>query len=258
MEFAAAGHLARLAPGTARFRFARAGKNGQSLAVYAGEVRVEGEGRVVRVPANFGLTLRNGVAVGTAVPLPAAPILGEGEREPYRYRLLPPRVRFTWSGGAGEYHLQLAREEQFATPLFDEKLRAPEFVTGKLVEGSYFWRVSRVEEGREGAFSRVGRCRLQQVLTAPQLEVGFPAENPAAGEYTLSGRSEPGARVYVDGVPVATEQSGRFARHLRLNPGVNLIRVEAVDATGNASYASRIVYGRSAAVPRPDTDPHIR
>ena len=105
--------------------------------------------------------------------------------------------------------------------------------------------MSRVEEGREGPFSRVGRCRLVQLLKSPQLWVGFPPEGAAAGPYTLFGSMEQGSRVFVDGVEVASDGEGGFRRELRLKPGVNLIRVEALDPAGNASYASRIVYGRA-------------
>jgi hypothetical protein len=242
LEVAAAGHLARIVPGAARFRVIRNGVDSASLAVYAGEARIAGKGGTVRVPANYGVTLRNGRAAGPVLPLPAPPLLGGAEKALYRYRLLPPRVRFTWSGPAGIYHFQLARDPRFKSCTVDEKLRATEFVSGKLEQGSYFWRVSRVEEGREGGFSRTGRCQLVQVLKPPELEVSFPPERVPAGPYLLSGSMEPGGRVFVDGIEVASE-SGKFRRELQLRPGVNLIRVEALDASGNASYASRVVYG---------------
>jgi hypothetical protein len=48
----------------------------------------------------------------------------------------------------------------------------------------------------------------------------------------------------VDGVEIAAGEDGAFRYSGELKPGVNLIRVEALDQAGNASYASRIVYGR--------------
>ena len=245
LELAAAGHLARIAPGDARFRIASNGGNSSSLAVYAGELRVEGEGRTVRVPANFGVTLTRGVAVGAVVALPSAPLLGESGEAVYRYRLLPPRVRFSWSGQPGDYHLQLSREAAFDNCLVDQRLGEHEFVTGKLDPGSYFWRVSRLDGGREGAFSAVGHCELRQMLNAPRLQVDFPPESAKAGPYRLSGRTEPGVRVFVDGTELESSPPGEFVQEVRLKAGVNLLRVEAMDAAGNASYASRIVYGRS-------------
>lgn len=241
MELAAAGHLARVVPGAARFRFTPNGDGCASLAVYAGELRILGRDGAVRVPAYYGITLRRGVPAGPAVPLPEAPRLKD-EKLLYKYRLLPPKVRFTWSGAAGIYHFQLAKEPRFEKPLLDRKLTSPELVAGNLDVGSYFWRVSRIEEGREGAFSPAGRCELLQLLKPPELKVEFPPGGEAGG-FRITGSAEPGSRVYVNGAEVAAGEGGRFSHELQLSPGVNLIRVEAVDPAGNASYASRVVYG---------------
>ena len=243
VELATAGHLARIVPGPARFRVTPNGDNCASLAVYAGEARVAGEAGGLRVPAYHGVTLRKGVGAGPAVPLPKAPRLDD-EKLLYKYRLLPPKVRFTWSGGAGEYRFQLSRDASFKNPVLDRKCAAPEMVAGTLDAGSYFWRVSRIEQGMEGAFSRVGRCQLLQMLKAPELTVGFPPESVEAGAYRLTGRSDPGTRVLVNGVEAAQGALGEFVHELLLRPGVNLIRVEALDPAGNASYDSRVVYGK--------------
>jgi hypothetical protein len=245
MEFEAAGHLARIGAGTARFRVSRTGGNSASLSVYSGEAELLENGRVVRVPANYAVALRKGGEVGTPVPIPAAPELGEGAGATIRYRLLPPKVRFSWSGAQGDYHFQLSRERAFGNCEIDQRVSGPELVTGKLVHGSYYWRVSRFQHGVEGRVSRVGECRLQQQLGPPPLRVDFPKEGSAGAGYLLSGSSEPGCRVFIDGVEVEVGEAGAFARAVALKPGVNLIRVEALDATGNASYASRIVYRRS-------------
>ena len=242
MEVAAAGHLARIVPGAARFRFTPNGDDCASLAVYAGEARIQGRDGTVRVPAYYGITLRRGVPAGPAVPLPEAPRLKDRKLF-YKFRLLPPRVRFTWSGGAAEYHFQLAKDPGFKKPLLDRKVTDPELVWGYLDAGSYFWRVSRIEEGREGAFSPAGRCELQQLLKPPELKVEFPPESGAAGNFRMTGSAEPGSRVFVNGVEVPAGEEGEFAHELQLRPGVNLIRVEAVDPAGNASYASRVVHG---------------
>jgi hypothetical protein len=243
LEVATAGHLARVKPGAARFRIVPNDDNSASLSVYSGELQIL-DGRGVRVPANFGVTLREGTPVGGALPLPPAPLLQGAQPALYRYRLLPPLIRLAWSGGDGEYHFQLATDARFESPLVDQRLAAPEFVTGKLAGGGYYWRVSRMEQGREGSFSATGRCDLQQLLQAPALSVSFPPQSAPAGPYTLSGRAEPGSRVFVDGAEVAAQGAGGFQHLGVLKPGVNLIRVEALDPAGNASYASRIVYGR--------------
>ena len=242
LELAAAGHLARLKPGAARFKVTPNNDNSASLAVYAGELQIL-DGKGIRVPANHGITLRQGVAVGPALPLPPAPQLLGPQPALYRYRLLPPPIRLAWAGRPGEYRVQIARTPRFERPLVDQVAVATEYKTAKLDQGTYYWRVSRLEEGREGAFSSTGRCQLQQLLKPPSLAVQFPPERAPAGPYALSGLAEPGSRIFVDGLEVAAQQGGRFMQRGMLKPGVNLIRVEAVDSAGNASYASRIVYG---------------
>lgn len=245
MEFSAGGHLARIAGGEARFRIIPHGKKSASLAMYSGEAVVVAKGRLIRVPANFGVTLTSGAGVGGVVPLPAPPVPGGPEQRVYRYRLLPPPVGFAWSGTQPQYHFQVATEPGFRSLVIDEKIKSNGFVTGKLGEGNYYWRVSGVNDGIEGPFSRVGRCQMLQVLKTPGLQVSFPPENATPGAYTLTGTVEPGSKLFVDGDEVATAAPGEFSCELRLKPGVNLIRVEALDPTGNASYASRIVYGRN-------------
>ncbi|HBA88826.1 MAG TPA: hypothetical protein DCZ75_12845 [Geobacter sp.] len=246
MELATAGHLARIVPGAAKFRITPNGDDGSSLAVYGGEARVLGKHGVVRVPASYGITLRNGVSPGPAVPLPSPPPLKD-DKLIYRYRLLPPKIRFAWGGEAGQYHFQLAREPGFKRPLLDKNCPTPHLDAGTLEAGEYFWRVSRIEEGREGAFSRVGRCRLLQLLKPPQLRIDAAGEQLPAGAFRLTGSAEPGSRTFVNGVEVAGDQEGKFSHELQLKPGVNLVRVEALDAAGNASYASRVLYGRTDA-----------
>ncbi|MCM0081906.1 hypothetical protein L4X63_09920 [Geomonas sp. Red32] len=298
VEVAAAGHVAAIAPGAARFVISPAGGGSQSLAVYAGSASIVTGGGVVRIPANYGIMLRQGRALGRPVRLPDAPRL-TGEKSSYLYRLVPPKARFAWSAPAGRFHFQLADSPRFAAPLLDEKLicngapagsrgtgagaasaaseggvtcrredagkagaaqaaalRYPKgpslshtWNAGNLSKGSYYWRVSRIEEGREGAFSRAGECELVQKLGTPELKVDFPTHKVRPGLYLLSGRAGAGSRVFVDGVEIPLEQAGKFQHPLRLRAGVNLIRVEAFDAAGNASYASRVVYGD------PDTPP---
>lgn len=244
MEVATVGHLARIVPGASRFTFAPVGDNAASLTVYAGEVRVQGEDRVVRVPANFGVTLRRGVAAGPAQPLPSVPKL-KADDLLYRFRLLPPKVRFNWTGAAGRYHFQLSDDPRFKRLLLDQKLSGDEFSAGTLDAGDYYWRVSGLDDGREGPFSPTGRCRLLQLTEPPPLRVDFPPPNVEVGAYRLTGNCHPGSRVYVNGAEVEAGGDGDFSHELVLKAGVNLIRVEAVDQAGNASYASRVVYGKT-------------
>jgi hypothetical protein len=244
MEFDAAGHVARIAPGAANFRVSQNGRESSGLAVYSGEAQLAGRNGIIRVPAHYGVLLKKGVAVGPLVRLPAAPQLKGADGSVYRYRLVPPKVAFAWSAPAPEYHIQVATDPAFKNCVVDDKVRSPGYATGTLDKGRYFWRVSGVRAGLEGMFSRAGRFQLQQVLDQPPLKVQFPPDGSLPGTHLLTGSCDPAARIFIDGAEVARKTPGKFEREIRLKPGVNLIRVEALDPTGNASYASRIVYAR--------------
>ncbi|GFO67029.1 hypothetical protein GMLC_06080 [Geomonas limicola] len=243
LELAAAGHVARLKPGAARFQVVHHDDNSASLTVFSGEVDAV-DGAELHVPANHALLLRQGMPAGPARPLPPAPQLVGPQPVRYLYRILPPRIRLAWSGAPGQYRFQLDRTPRFAKPLVDQKLNGTEYRSSRLERGGYYWRVCRVDFGHEGPYSATGRLELEQLLKPPGLSVNFPPEDSVPGPYNFSGTVQPGSRIFVDGGEVAVNQRGSFSYQGVLKAGVNLIRVEALDAAGNASYASRIVYGR--------------
>ena len=83
---------------------------------------------------------------------------------------------------------------------------------------------------------------MEQDLEAPLLELS-PIRQLATGEYRLSGRTSPDARVYVRGEAVAVSADGTFEYIFRSAPGAQAIVVEAIDAVGNIASNSQIFYG---------------
>ena len=73
----------------------------------------------------------------------------------------------------------------------------------------------------------------------PKLEVAFPGGIVNSGEIAITGSTEPGTRIIVGGTEVEVDDVGRFTHLLKLNKGVNLVVVEAVDGAGNVAYSSR-------------------
>ncbi|MEZ4648044.1 MAG: hypothetical protein R3E97_04515 [Candidatus Eisenbacteria bacterium] len=57
----------------------------------------------------------------------------------------------------------------------------------------------------------------------------------------VTGRAEPGSRVRVAGVQVKLDASGAFSRDVPLQPGPNVVSVEAIDRAGNVTMESRVV-----------------
>jgi len=75
----------------------------------------------------------------------------------------------------------------------------------------------------------------------PTLQVQFPPKTIHSESYTLCGKAEPGARVFVGGRRVRTTRTGEFRYNLKLRPGTNVIVVEAIDAVNNVAYRSQRV-----------------
>jgi hypothetical protein len=71
----------------------------------------------------------------------------------------------------------------------------------------------------------------------------------------LSGRTEPGAALSVNGAPVIPAPDGNFSVNLSLRPGPNQVRIEATDPAGNAASLDRTVTYEEPAAPRPPAEP---
>ncbi|HLE45632.1 MAG TPA: S8 family serine peptidase [Thermoplasmata archaeon] len=77
--------------------------------------------------------------------------------------------------------------------------------------------------------------------TAPLLELdAIPAATPS-GAVNVSGRTEPGAIVFVNGFVVTPAADGSFSRDVTLSGGSNIIVVRAEDAAGNAAEETVLV-----------------
>jgi hypothetical protein len=91
------------------------------------------------------------------------------------------------------------------------------------------------------SFSAARRLEIIQDSVPPPLEVNFPAT--AAGDqiFMISGRTEPGAKVFVSGYAATVTPSGDFEYAMHLNKGKNVIAVAATDAANNVTSKSRIM-----------------
>jgi hypothetical protein len=76
------------------------------------------------------------------------------------------------------------------------------------------------------------------------LEVQFPPGTVYGGQFNLEGKTEPGVRVFIGGVRVETSHTGKFTYPLILQPGMNVIVVEAFDVVNNAAYRSKRVVSK--------------
>jgi len=228
------------------FRIDVAQDEGSAVTIFSGEAEVEANGEAVWLGANQMTRIDGDAAPSAPVALPRAARLTAPDRDTlFAYRSLPPRVRLDWEAvpGIEGYRLLLARDRSFRDLVLEEHLQRPGFVHGNLTPGTYFWKVSSLAGQVEGAFSETRRFRLLQDQSPPELELTLPeqADHP---QLEIAGRTEPDAQLFIAGQPVRLGTAGGFRHALALEPGINVIVVEAVDAAGNVTYRSQLIQGK--------------
>ena len=158
---------------------------------------------------------------------------------------MPKEIEFNWAavGRADRYHIVVARDPEFSDRLVDDDVVGTTFTHGALGAGTYYWHVRSRSAWAQSAKSETRVLRVVQDLEGPLLQLDPPADVVMAGAWRLSGRTEPGASVYVDGVQIAHE-GGRIDQEIDLRRGANIITVKAMDDVGNLNYASLAIFAK--------------
>ena len=213
-----------------------------TISVYEGSAEVTAEGETVTVGANQSTVVTLNQAPIDPRDLPHAVKLKKPSgSDTFRYRDLPPKIRFAWKAqsDASQYHFIVARDAGFRDIVTDEVFSKTKFSHGNLKKGTYFWKVSAFDETIEGFFSETRQIRVIRDRKPPKLMVKFPPRTIFRGRYTLRGKTDPGAKVFVGGHRVKTTKNGSFNYNLKLRPGINVIVVEAFDAVNNVTYRTQ-------------------
>lgn len=169
--------------------------------------------------------------------------VGPPDGQVISYRSLSPRVTFNWKTDPrfSGYRLLVATDPDMRRVVFDQILDAPPLVHGNLRAGTYYWRVYGVRDGFEVTLRKTSRLVLSQTQNPPRLEAVFPARVVEKDWFILHGQTDPGTRVLVKGTEAAVDAEGRFSCRVDLDPGLNVVVVEAIDSLGNAAYKSQVV-----------------
>ncbi len=231
--------------GNADFKITVNPDQSSTIAVYQGTAQVASQGKTVRIEENQAVTVIPGQAPTLPRPVPAAPVLTMPETSGvFYYRELPPRIDFGWKDAAAgrKYRFVLAKDAAFQDVIYDERLSHASFSHGNLKAGNYYWHVSGVDNWSEGGFSETRQFRVVQDRDPPPLMVQSIPEGVVAGRYVITGKTESGAQLFVLGAPVTIARSGDFSYDVQLQPGINMIMVEAVDAAANVTYYSQLVH----------------
>lgn len=217
------------------------------VAIYRGSASVTTGNQTQRVSANHFIAVDSSGAQSRPERLPDAPrMLGPEAGARFTYRDAPPQLVFRWTpvADAEEYRLVVARDATFESLVLDRRLREPQLEFGRLEAGRYLWRVTTLREGAESQAPRAAALEIVRDGAAPRLTVAFPEEEVRGDEFTVTGLSEAGSRVFVAGQPATVGPDGSFTCRIRLKRGLNLVVVETLDAAGNAAYSSGILEAR--------------
>ena len=218
-----------------------------TLSLHKGEAQLLVGGKQINLQENYGVTIGADGQALEPVALPSAPtprLPTEGSTA--YYRDVPPRLRFSWkpSETTGNYRLMVARDPQFRQVVVDEQVSGTTFAHGNLKRGQYYWRVQALAGKTEGTPSEARALAIVQDRTPPVLHVQKLPKVVHQSAITLRGKTEPGAKIYVEGTPVTVDSEGTFNHRLYIKPGASLIVIEAVDSAGNVAYATNLVNGK--------------
>jgi cbb3-type cytochrome oxidase subunit 3 len=156
--------------------------------------------------------------------------------------------------GAARYALQVSRNHLFVDNVIDAGSRTKTRATlGLRGEGTFQWRVAAFgSDGLQGPWSEPRKFRVASAVrnggggekkdaSPPELDLG---DIKTYGSISMvNGRSEPGARVEVNGEQVTLGADGSFTKAVQLNKeGWNIIEVRARNAWGNETVRRHRVF----------------
>lgn len=216
-----------------------------AVSVLSGAVDVVAGGRRVPVGAGTFTTVAGGAPPAPAEAPPPPPELAAPSPDAtYYYGAAPPRITFSWRprGAADGFRLVLARDPAFRQVVVDERVAGRRATHDGLEEGTYYWRVSAARKGAASFPADAVRLKVVRRKRPPGLAVRPAARVDGGSAWLVTGRTEPGAKVFVSGNPVAVSETGAFSCRLRRGPAPRAVVVEAVDRFGNAAYDRQWVY----------------
>ncbi|HVS02144.1 MAG TPA: hypothetical protein VMT16_05180 [Thermoanaerobaculia bacterium] len=230
-------------------------RNQASFTTYRGAMEVAAGGERRRVETLQTLSQSDG-ALGAVNPLPAAPQLVEPVENHDINLDARKELMLAWEPvpGVGRYALQISRNRLFVDNVIDvDDRRTAQATLGLRGEGTFVWRVAAInEQDLRGPWSPPSRFRVASFRGAG----GTGDKEPPAlvllniqaygSIFIVSGRTEPGASVWINGESVAVQADGSFTKTIQLaQAGWAFIEARATDAWGNESTRRARVFVES-------------
>jgi hypothetical protein len=223
------------------------------FSAFSGEVEVTSKGGVTRKIGPLEEIRQRGDLLTDPRALPQAPAIlepaahVEANLEPHR------RLALAWQpvANATHYALQVSRTRLFVDNLVDVDSRAKTEATLELRgEGTFQWRVAAISrDGMQGPWTDPRTIRVVAGLesgergdkTPPQIEID---QVQAYGNlFIVSGRTEPGATLRINGEAATVGQGGVFTKTLQVSrEGWSVLEVVAADTSGNVATLRQRIF----------------
>ena len=218
---------------------------------FRGGMELEAGGGLKRQVGELQQVVQTGDLLSSPSPLPGRPEpldpTDNMEVDLARVR----RLGLSWSPvqGAARYALQVSRSHLFVDNIIDVENRARTSATiGVRGEGSFLWRVAAFgRDGARGPWSAPRRFRVAALRGGEEDEVPPSLDLEDVKSYgsifIVVGRTEPGARVAVNGEQVTVESDGTFDKTVQLTKeGWSFIEIRASDSGGNETVRRHRVF----------------
>ena len=157
-------------------------------------------------------------------------------------------MSFSWSEveGAKRYRIKIARTTYFAPPLeLDREVKFSQVTVSGLAEGPFYWQVQSIDEnGKLSAESERNRfVVIAKAQDKAEILLELEPFRQMGHVFEVRGRTEPNARVMVNGQEVAIINSDGTFHHFTnpLPTGENFITITAQNSKGQAHTETKNV-----------------
>lgn len=214
-------------------------------AAFSGGLEVETEDGEARSVEGLELVEQVGDDLGETRPLPGRPGIVDPAEDAEVDIDQSRRLTLAWRDAerAARYRLRVSESRLFATNLIDDVRRRTRATLGLRREGRFFWQVAAIDtQGAQGPWSPTRSFRVAALTgpgvfgddEPPVLEV--EEVQPYGSLVIVKGRTEPGARVTVNGEVASVSRNGTFNKTIQMKQeGWAGVEIVATDAAGNPS-----------------------
>lgn len=220
---------------------------------FSGGIELSAKGGLKRDIQPMQQVVQTGDLLSEAQPLPGRPELQEPADNAGVDRQSADKVVLGWEPvpNAARYSLQVSRNHLFVDNVIDVTNRTKTRATlGVRGEGTFQWRVAAYgKDGVQGPWSKPRKFRIDSFRTSegdvdktpPPLDLEDVKSYGSI--FIVGGRTEPGARVEINGEQVKTAADGSFTKTVQLGKeGWSFIEIRARDGAGNETVRRHRVF----------------